>query len=113
MDVKANGFSSDIIGAAVGGLHDPRTAAGHDHQIVPVGALPAVSDEAPELASHIIILALGKEALRNFKPTCHVRVRRVGCLSCAQPFDLALNGRGLSNARSAKDNDRVWARGLL
>jgi hypothetical protein len=74
---------------------------------MPVGARPAVSDEAPELASYIIIMTLGKEALRNFKPMCHIGIRRVGRLGCAQRFDLSLNGRGLSNSRSSEDNDRV------
>ena len=59
-DVQADAERAGIMGAAVGGLHDARPPAGHDHEPVVVGMR---SDQASQLARFLVVAAVGQPAL--------------------------------------------------
>ena len=62
-DVEPDRFRADIAGAAVGRLHDARTAAGHHHDAAADREIAAMPDQPPELARDIVISALGRMRL--------------------------------------------------
>ena len=63
LDVEADRFRAGVVGAAVGGLHDARSAAGDDHVIADVIDLASGRDEPAELAGRVVMLGHRQQTL--------------------------------------------------
>ena len=59
-DIQPDRLGADIEGAAVRGLHQAGTAAGHDYQARRLRAAMRPADQAPEFPRDVIIMALGE-----------------------------------------------------
>ena len=58
LDVEPDGAAPAALGAAIGGLHDPRSAAGDDQQTMVLRIAGGTADDAAEIAGELIVAAL-------------------------------------------------------
>ena len=63
VDVQADALGADFERAAVGGFHDARPAAGHDHEVAAAFDLAGAGHEPAELAGLVVEVALGQHPL--------------------------------------------------
>src|SRR3974390_818474 len=107
VDVEANGFGSGVERAAIGGLHDSRSTAGHDNPVVPTDSLVRRAHETAEFASHFVVVALCKDTFRNCKAARQFLVAGVGRECRIQHIYLAAGRSRLADPRASKDYNRV------
>src|SRR5450830_1692651 len=106
-DVETDGFSSDVEGAAIGGLHDSRSATGHDDPVLPIGGPACRAHEATEFAGPLVVVALRKDTLGNCQTARQVLVAGVGRQCGLQPIHLTSCSRRLAGPRTSEDHDRL------
>jgi hypothetical protein len=106
VDVEADGLGSHVVRSAVGGLHDPRPAAGRDDDAGILRARSGAAHQPTELASHVVVAALGEDPLGSRQPPGDRRVV-AGPRSGAQLLDGSARGRRLADSRAAEDHDRM------
>ena len=105
-DVEAEALGPDVEGAAVGRLHDARTAARHDDEVAAAVPLAGGGDDPPELARLVVVARLGEDAARHVDgaPRRVVagsrRGLRLGLGEAPQAFG------PLDDSRPAEDDDR-------
>ncbi|MGA7325550.1 MAG: hypothetical protein WBX25_13935 [Rhodomicrobium sp.] len=89
-DVETGRLGADVERAAIGGLHDTWPTAGHDHRVLPLGGLVLDINEAAEFPGHVIVMALGENALCDRQAAHRLLVTGIGRQCCLQCLDLAL-----------------------
>src|SRR3974377_851197 len=107
VECEANVFGSGVERAAIGGLHDSRSTAGHDNPVVPTDSLVRRAHETAEFASHFVVVALCKDMFRNCKAARHFLVAGVGRECRIQHIYLAAGRGRLADPRASEDYNRV------
>lgn len=113
VDVETDRLGPDVVGAAIGGLHHTRATARHDDHATVVGPFARLGDETPERASDVVVATLRQDALGAGQAYREHRFRWIRRPLDAQALDLPRRRRGLGDARSAEDDDRVLDAMLL
>jgi hypothetical protein len=106
-DVEADGFGAEVEGTAIGGLHNSRSAAGHDNPVLPIGGFVRCAHKASEFAGHFVIMALRKDPLGNCQAALQFLVAGVGRQCRLQYIRLTLRSLRLADPRTSKDHNRV------
>ena len=106
-DIQPDRLGADIEGAAVRGLHQAGTAAGHDYQARRLRAAMRPADQAPEFPRDVIIMALGQNPFGGRQTKIELFVVRMSANRGAQHFDLVARRARLGNARAAVNDDRM------
>lgn len=57
-DIQSDRMRSDVERAAIGGLHDARTPAGHDREAIPAYAMLRPTHQTAQLARDFVVAAL-------------------------------------------------------
>ncbi len=94
-----------VEGAAIGGFHDAWPAAGHDDAVLVGACVVGQAHDAAELAGHLVIAAILKDALSHRKPAGEGFVAGGGGKLRSQCIHLALGGVGFADARAAEHHD--------
>src|SRR5208283_4230928 len=106
-DVETDRFGADVECATIGGLHDSRSAAGHDDPLLSIGRMVRRAHKATEFSSNFIILALGEDTSGNCQAARQVLVAGVGRQRCLQHIHLTLCSSWFAYSRTSEDHDRM------
>src|SRR5690348_4143398 len=95
------------MGAPAGGFHDPRAAAGHDHNPSTQCLRSCRPDDPAKFSGDLVIAALGRNALRDRETAAQSWIAAVRGDRLGASFYVPSRSLWLGNASAAKDDNRV------
>jgi len=107
IDIQADGFRHDVMGAPVGRLHDAGTAAGHHHDPGVGRSGAGVADQAPQLARNFVIMALGLNSFRDRNAKLQFGIAGIIRQGFTGKLHFTLRGGGFPYAGTAEHDDGV------
>ena len=107
IDIEADRLGADVERAAVGGLHHAGTAAGHHRDALVSGPAARLAHQPAERARHVVIMALGENALGDGDAARQFGISRLARKRHTQRLEVATRHARLADAGRAEHHDRV------